>query len=206
MSPVVVVKSDPSVEALAQGRSAIKRVQVKVLILDSPPESFDKDVVLAAPPTIHADGDLVVLEGLDKAVAGKLRSLVGVENRWSAITAQGLLEGLDTKVRLKGIGNPPGQDFAAVPVHNGHKVHKPSFHWDVGDVGGPDLVGPFYDQIPQQIWVDFVLRMGPTGSRLGVYGLDAHQPHQPLDTFSIGTNPLSIELTDHRSAAPAWVL
>jgi len=206
MSPAIIVKADPGVEALAQGRTAIKRVQVKVLILDGPPEPLDKNVVLTAPPPIHTDGDLVVLEGLDKVIAGKLSPLVGVENLRSAVAAQGLLESLDTKVRLKGIGNPGGQDFAAVPVHDGHKVHKPTFHWNVGDIGGPDLVGPIDAQASEQIGVDSVLRMGPTGSRLGIYCFDAHQPHQPLDTLSIGIDPLSLKLTGHRPAAPAWVL
>ena len=108
MSPAMVVKVDQGVEALAQSRTAIKRVQVKVLILYGPPESLDKDVVLATPTPIHADGDLVVLEGLDKVVASKLSPLVGVKNIWPGIAAQGLLESLGTKVRLKGIGNPPG--------------------------------------------------------------------------------------------------
>ena len=111
-------------------------------MLDGLPEPLDEDVVLATSPPIHADGDLVVLEGLDKFVAGKLSPLVGVENLRAPVAAQGLLEGLDTKVRLKGIGNPPGQNFTAVPVHDGHKVHKPAFHWNVGDIGGPNLIGP----------------------------------------------------------------
>ena len=206
MSPVVVVKTDPGVEAPAQGRTAIKRVQVKVLILDGPPEPLDKDVVLAAPPPIHADGDVVVFKYLRKGFAGELRALVGVEDLRAPVTDQGLLEGLDTKVRLKGIGNPPGQNFAAVPVHDGHKVHKPTFHWNVGDIGSPDLVGPIDAQPSEQIGVNPVLRMGLTGSRLWVYCLDAHQPHQPLDTLSIGIDPLSLKLTGYRPAAPAWML
>ena len=42
----MVVKVDPGTEALAQGRSGVKRMQVKVLVLDGPPEPLDKDVVL----------------------------------------------------------------------------------------------------------------------------------------------------------------
>ena len=175
-------------------------------MLDGPPEPLDKDVVLAAPTTIHADGDLVVLEGLDKVVAGKLSPLVGVENFRPPVAAQGLLEGLDTKVRLKGIGNPPGQDFAAVPVHNSHKIHEAPVHGDVGDIGRPHLIGSVDGQIPEQIGINLMFGMGTTGAWLGVYGLDTHQPHQSLDTLSIDNYPLSLKLTRHRPAAPAWML
>ena len=72
-------------------------------MLDRPPEPLDKDVVLAAPPTIHADGDPVVLEGLGKVVAGKLSPLVGVEDIRPAVAAQSLLKGLDTEVGVQGI-------------------------------------------------------------------------------------------------------
>ncbi len=136
-------------------------------MLDGPPEPLDKDVVLAAPTTIHADGDLVVLEGLDKVVAGKLSPLVGVENFRPPVAAQGLLEGLDTKVRLKGIGNLPGQDFAAVPVHDGHKVHKSPAHRDVGDIGCPYLIGSVDGQVPEQIGIDLMLGMWTAGAWLG---------------------------------------
>ena len=44
MSSVMVVKGDPGTEALAQGRTAVKRVQVKVLVLDGPPEPFHEYV------------------------------------------------------------------------------------------------------------------------------------------------------------------
>jgi len=202
----VVVKGDPGTEALAQGRTAVKRVQVKVLVLDGPPEPLDKDVVLAAAPAIHADGDLVVLEDVDKVVAGKLSALVGVEDFRPSVAAQGLLEGINAKVGLQGIGNAPGEDFAAVPVHDGHKVHEPMGHGDVGDIRGPDLIGSIDGQVAKQVGEDPMFGVGPAGVRLGVYGLEAHQTHQPLDMLSIDYGALAHELTHHGAAAPAWML
>ena len=202
----MVVKVDPGTEALAQGRSGVKRMQVKVLVLDGPPEPLDKDVVLAAAPAIHADGDLVVLQDIDKVVAGKLSTLVGVEDFRPSVATQGLLEGINTEVGLKGIGNPPGQDFAAVPVHDGHKVHEPMGHGDVGDIRGPDLIGSIDGQVAKQVGENPVFGVGPAGVRLGVYGLDAHQTHQPLDMLSIDNGALASELTHHRAAAPARML
>ena len=43
-------------------------------------------------------------------------------------------------------------------------------HGDVGDIGGPYLIGPVDGQMAQQIGKDPVLGMGPAGARLGVYG------------------------------------
>ena len=40
-------------------------------------------------------------------------------------------------------------------------------------------------QVPEQIGVNPVLRMGTTGVRLGVDRFDAHQTHQPLDAFAV---------------------
>jgi hypothetical protein len=43
-------------------------------------------------------------------------------------------------------------------------------------------------QVSEQVGVNLMLRMGPTGVRLGIDRLYAHQPHQPL-------NPLPVDLS-----------
>ncbi|WP_394708055.1 hypothetical protein [uncultured Desulfosarcina sp.] len=81
-------------------------MQVNVLVLEGPPQSLDENVVLAAASTIHADGDLIILEHLGESVAGKLSTLVGVENIRRTITAQGFFKSIDTKGRLHGYWRP----------------------------------------------------------------------------------------------------
>ena len=83
-------------------------MQVKIPILDGPPQPLDEDVVLTAAPAVHADGDLVVLENLSENIAGELSVLVGVEDFRRIITIQSLLECFDTEGRLQGIGDAPG--------------------------------------------------------------------------------------------------
>jgi len=61
-------------------------MQVNVLVFESPPEPFDENVVLTAPPAVHADGDLVVVEDLGKGVAGELAALIGIEDLRRAIS------------------------------------------------------------------------------------------------------------------------
>ena len=55
--------------------------------------------------------------------------------------AQGLLEGLIAEVRVQGVGDAPGEDFAAMPVHDRHRMHKAAGHGNVRDIGRPHLIG-----------------------------------------------------------------
>ncbi len=36
--------------------------------------------------------------------------------------------------------DPPGQDAARVPIHDGHQIHEPVRHRDVADIGCPHLI------------------------------------------------------------------
>ena len=142
-----------------------------------------------------------VLEDLSERDAGKLGSLVRVEDLGDPVSLQGLLERLDTKIRVQRVGDPPGEDFTTVPVHDRHQVHRAAGHGNVGYVGRPHLVGMLDTQIPQQVGIDPVLGMRPTGVRLRIDRLDAHAPHQPLDAFAVDLAPLTPEVPGHRLAA-----
>ena len=87
---------------------AAERAQVKIMILDGPPQTLNEDIILAAAPAVHADFHLALLEHLGEGCAGKLRALVGIEDCRPSIVAQGLVERFDTKGRLQGIGDTPG--------------------------------------------------------------------------------------------------
>ena len=143
----------------------------------------------------------MVFENLGETGAGKMGALIGVEDVRLAIAAEGFLEGLHTEIRFQGIGKTPGEDLAAVPVHDRHQVHKPAGHGNVGDVGRPHMVGMIDGQIPEQIGVDFMLRMRPTRVRLGIDRLDAHYPHQPLDTLAVDPAALPPEMSGHGTTA-----
>src|SRR3954470_9011516 len=54
--------------------------QVNPFVLHGPPQALDKDVVVAAPASIHADLDLVIPQHLGKIVAGELCALIGIED------------------------------------------------------------------------------------------------------------------------------
>ena len=68
-------------------------------------------------------------------------------------------QGVDTKAGIQTIWEPPAQYLSAVPVHDNRQKNKTFCHRYVGDVSGPDLIALIDGQIPQQIWIHFVLGM-----------------------------------------------
>jgi hypothetical protein len=65
---------------------------------------------------------------------------------------QSLIDHLDTKIDAQRDRQPPSQDSARKPVHDGGEIDEAARHRDVGDVRGPDLIGPIYGEAAQQIW------------------------------------------------------
>ena len=111
-----------------------------LLVLDSPPEPLDENVVEDPPFAVHADGDAVGLQNVGKILACELRSLVGVEDLRDA-EGKSLFEGLHAKGGVEGKGYLPGEHVPAVPVHDCREVDEAFPHGDVGDVGTEDMVG-----------------------------------------------------------------
>ena len=129
-----------------------------------------------------------------KGLAGELAALVGVEDLWPTL-AQGLFQSRNTEVYLQGVGQPPGQHVAAVPVPDGHQVEETPSHGyvgDVGDVGGPHLVDPVDLQPPEReiigmdvgtsedgaFWLAFLRSLSARG--LGGVELVVSDAHQGL--------------------------
>ena len=110
------------------------------MVFDGPPQPLNEDVVLASTTAVHADRNVVVFECLGEIVAGKLCPLVRIEDFRRTIAVQSVIERMDTEIRLKSIGNTPGQDSSAIPVHDNDKIHKPTDHRNIGDVTAPNLV------------------------------------------------------------------
>lgn len=81
--------------------------KIDLLILDRPPEPFDKDVVAPRSSTVHADGDAVVEQDLGEGDAGELAPLVGVKDFGPAISAQSLLDRFDTEAGIHADREPP---------------------------------------------------------------------------------------------------
>ena len=195
----LIIKIEPIAEAVPKLGPAAKRVKVDVVVLERPPQPLYENIVLTPASAIHADGNAVALKQTRKGLACKLSALVGIEYFWSAVAPDSLGERLDTEVGLHGIGNPPGEHLAAVPVHDRYQVHETPVHGDVRYIGRPYLVRPVNCQAPQQVRVDLVLRMRPAGLGLWVNGLQTHKPHQTLNTLPIDFIAQPAQMVSHRA-------
>ena len=193
MPPLLVIPLDVFTEPLLELRAVLGRVQIEVFILHGAPEPFDEDIVERPTTAIHADGNAVVLEDGHPCVCSELGTLVGVEDVWVSILGKRLLQCTHAEVRVHGVGHPPGQDLARVPVLDCDEVLESFCHGNVGNVRTPHLVGPLHSEVTKQVWVDLMGGMLPAGMGTGSQGNVAHDPHHPLDPFAIDSIPHSPE-------------
>ncbi len=129
------------------------------MVFDGPPQPLNKDVVLASATAIHADRNVVIFECLGEIIAGKLCPLVRVEDFRRSIAVQGVIKRMYTEIRLKSIGNAPGQDSSAIPVHDNDKIHKLTSHRNIGDVTAPNMVDVIDREISEQVGENLMFRM-----------------------------------------------
>jgi hypothetical protein len=160
MRTILVVEPDPLGQSLPQRGPIGKGVQVEVVVLHRPPQPLDEDIVLHPAATVHADAHCVSFKHLGEGAAGELSALVRVEDLRGAKAPQRFLQRLNTKVAVQRIGKPESEHLSAGPVHDGHQIHEPPGHGDVGDVGGPDLFGSVNRQAPQQVRVNLCRAWG----------------------------------------------
>ena len=100
---MVVVEVNPLVKPSPKLGSIVKCMQVKIVILDGPPEALDKDVVLNPATAIHTDLNAVGFQQPHESLTGKLRSLVGVKDLRFAISKEGFFQGLYAKFAFQGV-------------------------------------------------------------------------------------------------------
>ena len=127
----MIVKAEPFPETNPKLGSFGKGPEVKVLVFQRPPQSLNKNVILDSPPTIHIYGDIIVFQYIREGFASKLCALIGVKDLPASIA----FDGLDAKIGLHSVGQPPGQDLAAMSVHDCHQIHESTTHGDIRDVG-----------------------------------------------------------------------
>lgn len=174
MGSIGVVVADPTSDPSFCLTAGLEGIEVDALIFQRSPQPLNEDVVHPAALTIHRDADVGILQGVGEGEAGELRALIRVEDLRSAEAGDRLLQRGDAEVSIHRIRQPPSQNLAAEPVHDGDQVQEASAHRDVGYVCAPDLVRPVDGQMPQQIRIGLVPRMWLTGLRALV---DRRQTH-----------------------------
>ena len=181
MLALVVVEAEPGANtSLGLGNRRIG-IEVHLLVFEASPQSLHEDVVHTAALAVHADRDLVVLQGAGEVLAGELAALVSIEDLRPAVAR----ERFHTKLGAECVRQPPRQHGAAHPVHDDDEVKEALGHRDIGNVRAPDLVDPLDRDAAEQIRVDFVPRSCLTRARSLIDRHQRHEPHQTLDAFAI---------------------
>jgi len=104
MGPTGVVEADPGDQSLAEGGAGFIGVDVDAFVLQGSPQALDEDVVHPAASSVHADFYSGIPQYGRKSGAGKLASLIRVENLWTAEAGQSLFQRLDAEIHLHGVG------------------------------------------------------------------------------------------------------
>ena len=86
-----------------------------------------------------------------------------------------LVQSRYAEVGFQRIRYPPSQHLPSIPVYYGDQIEEALSHRQIGDVGTPDLVGPFDPQATQQVRVDLVPLRGLAGVGLLVIGSEEGQ-------------------------------
>ena len=83
----------------------------------------------------------MLLERSSEGITGKLASLICIEDLRGTVSCNYLFQSLQTEAVVHGVGDSEGEDFSAVPVEDYDQVGESLGHGQVGDIGGPDLIG-----------------------------------------------------------------
>lgn len=138
MSPLMIVKLDIPGQPRKQGRYIGILLHIDVFVLEATPEPLNEDVVHGAAATIHTDKDIGLLQGGSESGGGELNPLIRVKDG-QLLMAQCFPQSRQTEVTIQGVGQFPGQDVTAEPVHDGNQIHEPTGQEDQHT--RPDWVG-----------------------------------------------------------------
>ena len=195
MRALMVVEMEVAVQRAPQLVTVGEVAGVDQFVLQRSPQPFDEDVVESPSAAVHADADLAAEQCAGEVVRGELRALIGVENLGLTEAERGV-QRRQAEAGFQGVRQLPTEYVAAEPVHHGDEVEEAATHWNVSNIGAPDLVGPHDGHVAQQVRVDAVARRRTAQPRLRIERLDAQDAHQPLRALAVDP-----EFDGHAAAA-----
>ena len=114
MLPFLIVVCEPGCQVFEKFGSRFISLQVDSLVLQCPPESFDKNIVLEAPFAVHTDLNIPCFEDGCEGFTGKLAPLVGVEDFGCTVFEQCFFKCLHTESGIQCVGQSPGDSTLLV--------------------------------------------------------------------------------------------
>lgn len=196
MSPLMIVKLDIPGQPRKQGRYIGILLQVDVFIFEATPEPLNENVVHRAAATIHTDKDIGLLQGGCESGGRELNPLVSVKDG-RLLMAQRFPQSGQTEVTIQGVGQFPGQDVTAEPIHDGHQIHEPAGQANIGDVSTPDLIGLGNSQVAQPVGINPVFRIVKGRARFGINGDQSHFPQESLHPFVVDRITTVMQMSRH---------
>ncbi|MPM90426.1 hypothetical protein SDC9_137547 [bioreactor metagenome] len=180
-------------------------LQIHLLLLVAPPESFREDVVHATPPSVHADSDTFALgaDPVDIEGARVLASLIAVDDPRTG-DPEGVLQRLDHESRRERIRKGPRDHVPRIPVQKHRQIHEAALEPHIGHVGSPRVVRMVDGHPPQKIGKLRTLA-ARAQSRTGVYRQDAHVSHETLNPLARYGHPSPGQRRLHPPGTVAWL-
>jgi len=160
-------------------------MQIDTLVFIASPVTFDPYIVQSSSLSVHADADIPVYPHSGKGFGGKLTALVRVQDLGIPIQTGCPQEGFAHKAEIQRIGDRVTEQVSAVPVYKSYFKKKALLHGDVGDIGGPNLVGTTDIQRLQKIRIDLVVLVPLAQPGLLVDGFQAHDPVKALHPLRV---------------------
>lgn len=184
MRPLGVIKVEISIQARDGLMNSLVAVQVDFFVFDTPPESFDEDIVQGPAAAIHADGHLMIFENPGERIARELRALITIED-FRFRPKKSPIKGADAEIAVQCGRDLPTEYIARVPVDDRDQIDEPSHQADICDVSAPDLVYSVDFYTSQEVRVYLMPGSGHRQARLRIDRLKPHLPHQSSDPFGI---------------------
>ncbi len=83
----------------------------------------------------------MLLERSSEGSTGKLAALICIADLRGTVSCNCLFQCLQVEAVVHGVGDSEGEDFSAVLVEDYDQVGESLGHGQIGDIGGPDLIG-----------------------------------------------------------------
>jgi len=165
----IVPYNDPLEDCILGLLFGLKGSLEHQFILQAGPETLDDGVIPAVAHSAHAALDVELGEFILVLRAGVLAAAIGVVKdrvHWLSV-GQGHFQGFDAEIRVQGVLHAPADDLSAEQVDDAGQVEEAFIGGDVGDIGGPFLIGCGGVEFAVEPVLEYRMRM------IGIGGGDA---------------------------------
>ena len=124
--------------------------QIGFFIFETAEPSLNHDIIGPTAFSIHTLTDSVLFDEIYIPLAGKLTSLIGIQNpRFCDFEC--FFQGCNHHSGIQGIINFPAYNTAAVPINDSRQVQISTTDWNISNINRPSLIWFIYNHITEQI-------------------------------------------------------